>query len=94
MQISRIARLYSINWLTQYDYKINRVLSKYILEFLQKKIKDRYRYLLESEKEYLVEQGYPECLQFHPPFKHGVSILDLMFHVGPEALDYIWEWRD
>ena len=37
--------------------------------------------------------GYPEYPQFHPPFQHGVSILDLLFHVGPSAPCYIWEWR-
>jgi hypothetical protein len=29
--------------------------------------------------------GYPEYDQFHPPFEHGVTILDLLFHVGPAA---------
>ena len=38
--------------------------------------------------------GYPEHPQFHPPFEHGVSILDLIFHVGPEAPYYVWGWRD
>ena len=38
--------------------------------------------------------GYPEYPQFHPPFEHGVTILDLLFHTGPEAPYYIWGWRD
>jgi hypothetical protein len=38
--------------------------------------------------------GYPEYPQSHPPFEHGVTILDLLFHVGPEAPHYIWGWRD
>lgn len=38
--------------------------------------------------------GYPEYPQFHLPFIHEVTILDLLFHVGPQASDYIWEWRD
>lgn len=38
--------------------------------------------------------GYPEYCQFHPPFEHGVSILDLLFHTGPDAPWYIWGWRD
>ncbi len=29
--------------------------------------------------------GYPEYPQIHPPFEHGVSILDLIFNVGPET---------
>ncbi len=37
--------------------------------------------------------GYPEYPQFHPPFEHGVTILDLLFHAGPEAPNYIWGWR-
>lgn len=38
--------------------------------------------------------NYPEYSQFCPPFEHGVSILDLLFHTGPEAPWYIWGWRD
>jgi len=29
--------------------------------------------------------GYPEYSQLHPPFEHGVSILDLIFNAGPRA---------
>lgn len=42
-------------------------------------------------KEY---SGYPEYSQRYPPFEHGVSILDLLFNVGPDASWYIWGWRD
>lgn len=38
--------------------------------------------------------GYPDYPQFHPPFDHAVSILDLLFHVGPDAPWYIWGWRE
>ncbi len=38
--------------------------------------------------------GYPEYPQFHPPFEHAVTILDLLFHAGPDAPFYIWGWRD
>lgn len=38
--------------------------------------------------------NYPEYPQFHPPFEHGVTILDLLFHTGPEAPYYIWGWRE
>ena len=38
--------------------------------------------------------GYPEYLQRFPPFEHGVSILDLLFNVGPDAPWYIWGWRE
>ena len=44
-----------------------------------------------SWKEY---SGYPDYPQFHPPFEHNVSILDLLFHAGPDAAYYIWGWRE
>ena len=34
-------------------------------------------------------EGYPEYEQLHPPFEHGVSVLDLIFHTGPHALDHM-----
>jgi hypothetical protein len=37
--------------------------------------------------------GYPEYPQFHPPFEHGVSIIDLLLHTGLDAPYYIWGWR-
>jgi hypothetical protein len=37
--------------------------------------------------------SYPEYPQFHQPFEHGVTILDLLFHTGPEAPRYIWGSR-
>ncbi len=37
--------------------------------------------------------NYPEYPQLYPPFEHAVSILDLLFHVGPDAPEYIWGWR-
>lgn len=39
-------------------------------------------------------EGYPEYPQLHPPFLHQVTILDLLFHVGPAAPQYIWGWRE
>jgi hypothetical protein len=39
-------------------------------------------------------EGYPAYPQFHPPFEHNVSILDLLFHAGPDAPHYIWGWRE
>lgn len=38
--------------------------------------------------------GYPEYPQRYPPFEHGVSILDLLFNVGPDTPWYIWRWRE
>jgi hypothetical protein len=37
--------------------------------------------------------GYPTYPQFHGEFTHGVTILDLLFQVGPDAPQYIWGWR-
>jgi hypothetical protein len=37
--------------------------------------------------------GYPEYPQQYPPFTHGVTVLDLLFNVGPDAPWYIWGWR-
>lgn len=33
--------------------------------------------------------GYPEYPQLHPPFDHSVSVLDLLFSVGPDAPRYL-----
>jgi hypothetical protein len=33
--------------------------------------------------------GYPQYPQLHGTFEHGVSILDLLFHTGPEAMRYM-----
>lgn len=38
--------------------------------------------------------SYPEYPQFYPPFRHDVSILDLLFHTGADAPYYIWGWRE
>jgi hypothetical protein len=37
--------------------------------------------------------GYPLYDQSHPPFSHQVTILDLIFHTGPQAAWHIWGWR-
>ncbi len=34
--------------------------------------------------------GYPEYPQISAPFDHAVTILDLLFAVGPAAPEYIW----
>lgn len=33
--------------------------------------------------------GYPEYPQMHGPFEHGVSVLDLLFNTGEDALAYM-----
>lgn len=39
--------------------------------------------------EWMDYAGYPEYEQLYPPFEHGVSIVDLLAHVGPEAVHYL-----
>jgi hypothetical protein len=43
--------------------------------------------------EWMDYSGYPEYPQFHPPFAHNVTVLDLLFHTGPAAPSFIWGWR-
>ena len=43
--------------------------------------------------EWMDYSGYPEYPQFHPPFAHNVTVLDLLFHTGPDAPSLIWGWR-
>jgi hypothetical protein len=38
--------------------------------------------------------GYPEYPQRHPPFEHGVTVLDLIFNMGPDSPGFVWGWRD
>lgn len=38
--------------------------------------------------------GYPEYPQLHPPFVHEVTVLDVLFHTGRAAPDFIWRWRE
>ena len=33
--------------------------------------------------------GYPEYPQLHPPFEHGVTVLDLIFNTGADAPLYM-----
>lgn len=33
--------------------------------------------------------SYPEYPQFHPPFEHAVTVIDLLMHTGPEAPRYL-----
>lgn len=38
---------------------------------------------------YFDYSGYKEYEQIHPPFEHGVSILDLIFNTGEDAYKYL-----
>ncbi|MDX2367858.1 MAG: WbqC family protein [Colwellia sp.] len=39
--------------------------------------------------EWMDYSGYPEYLQFGPEFQHGVSVLDLLFHTGSNAANFL-----
>jgi len=41
------------------------------------------------ELEWIDYGGYPEYPQPHPPFEHAVTVLDLLFSVGPETPGYM-----
>jgi hypothetical protein len=41
------------------------------------------------EVEWMSYEGYPEYPQLHPPFDHGVSVLDLLLNVGDAAPRYM-----
>lgn len=41
------------------------------------------------ELEYMDYSGYPEYPQLHPPFEHGVTVLDLIFNTGADAPLYM-----
>lgn len=41
------------------------------------------------EIEWMDYSRYPEYPQFHPPFEHAVSVVNLLSHVGPEAPRFI-----
>jgi hypothetical protein len=41
------------------------------------------------ELEWMDYAGYPEYPQLFQPFEHGVSVIDLLFNVGDEAINYM-----
>ena len=43
--------------------------------------------------EYFDYSGYPDYPQSYPPFDHAVSILDLLFHTGPNATQFMKSFR-
>ncbi|MCB0143354.1 MAG: WbqC family protein [Caldilineaceae bacterium] len=42
---------------------------------------------------YMDYAGYPSYEQLYPPFEPGVSVLDLLFHTGPQAHRYMKSFR-
>ena len=90
------------------DFKLTRAKGGRVLELLQKAAADAY-VSGPAARDYITDEsfreagidvvwkdyaGYPQYDQLHPPFSHAVSILDLLFHTGPNAPHYIWGWRD
>ena len=45
------------------------------------------------ELRYMDYSNYPEYPQFYPPFTHEVSILDLIFHTGTKATEFMKSFR-
>jgi len=43
---------------------------------------------------YFDYSGYPEYPQLFPPFEHGVTILDLLFNTGREAVKYMKSFKE
>jgi len=89
-------------------YQVSTKKQDRVIELLQKAGTSTY-ISGPSAKDYIEEQrfqqegieliwkdysGYPEYPQFYPPFEHGVTILDLLFHTGADAPYYIWGWRE
>ncbi len=46
------------------------------------------------ELEYFSYQGYPKYPQLFGPFRHNVTVLDLLFNVGPDAPQYMLSFKD
>ncbi|WP_028544005.1 WbqC family protein [Paenibacillus taiwanensis] len=69
--------------------------SKYISGPAAKDYIDESRFIEAGIKlDYKDYSNYPEFLQLHPPFEHYVSIIDLLFHAGPDSTYFIWGWRE
>jgi WbqC-like protein family len=39
--------------------------------------------------DFMEYSGYPEYPQLYPPFRHDVSVIDLILHTGPGAAEYL-----
>lgn len=44
--------------------------------------------------EWMSYDDYPEYPQFHPPFTHQVSIIDLLFHTGKHAVNFMKSFHE
>ena len=63
------------------DYVVGPAARDYMNEELFKKEGIHFKYMDYS--------GYPEYRQLFPPFKHGVSIIDLVLNEGPDSYKYL-----
>ena len=84
-------------------YNLKKHKAQRVIELLKKCHADQYisgpaakNYLTENicrKNNILIHwmdySAYPEYRQFFPPFDHKVSIIDLLFHEGPNAKKYL-----
>ena len=84
-------------------YNLKKHKAERVIELLKKCGADKYlsgpaakTYLKERlfkehniSVEWMDYSGYPEYRQFFPPFEHKVSIIDLLFHEGPQAKRFL-----
>jgi hypothetical protein len=64
--------------------------SRYISGPAAKEYLDEERFRAAGiEVQWMSYEGYPEYPQLHPPFEHGVSVLDLLLNVGEETPKYM-----
>lgn len=85
------------------DFNLTTHKAERVLELLKKTGADYYlsgpsakNYLSEDilnqngiELSWMDYSGYPEYNQLHPPFEHGVTILDLLFNEGENARKFM-----
>lgn len=88
-------------------YHLTKTKGERVMELLQKVDATRYLsgpaakdYLQESDfvreniqLEWMDYSEYPEYDQLYPPFEHSVSIIDLIFHKGPDACSFLKSTR-
>ncbi len=90
------------------DYETSGVKHEKLLNLVKATDADLYLSGL-AAKDYIIEEdygknnielvykdysGYPEYKQLYEPFRHDVSVLDLLFNTGDDAPYYIWGWRE
>jgi hypothetical protein len=107
IQIARALGIESTRFVRSSELKASGSKTARLLDILQKVGAARYfsgpsaRAYLETD---LLEAAgvscefmnydYPDYPQFHGPFAGAVTVLDLLFHVGPHAPEFIWNKRE